>query len=65
MASIEELQKSIKVLEHKERYSKNQMEKRSLRQSIGKLQRELYILKHLNIKEKIDNEIKEENPFNE
>lgn len=32
---------SIKTLEHREKYSKNPMEKRQLRSQIGKLQREL------------------------
>ena len=45
--SVEELQKKIKDLEHKERYSKNQMEKRNLRQLIGKAQRELKMQKEI------------------
>jgi hypothetical protein len=32
-------------LEHKEKYSKNQMEKRKLRSQIGQLQRDLVIAK--------------------
>ena len=32
---------SIKTLEHREKYSKNPLEKRQLRSQIGKLQREL------------------------
>ena len=39
--SKEEILKAIKVLEHRERYSKNPLEKRQLRSQIGKLQREL------------------------
>lgn len=47
MSKVEELQKKIKDLEHRERYSKNQMEKRNLRQLIGRVQRELKIAKDL------------------
>ena len=39
--SKEEIIKTIKTLEHRERYSKNPLEKRQLRSQIGKLQREL------------------------
>ena len=39
--SKEEILKAIKTLEHRERYSKNPLEKRQLRSQIGKLQREL------------------------
>lgn len=45
MNKVEELQKKIKDLEHREKYSKNQMEKRTLRQTIGRVQRELVIAK--------------------
>ncbi len=47
MSKVEELQKKIKDLEHRERYSKNQMEKRNLRQLIGRVQGELKIAKDL------------------
>ena len=47
MTKVEELQKKIKDLEHREKYSKNQMEKRNLRQLIGKVQRELKIAKDI------------------
>lgn len=40
---VADLMKKIKDLEHKERYSKNQMEKRALRSQIGQLQRDLVI----------------------
>ncbi len=46
METIESLQKKIKDLEHRERYSKNQLEKRSIRSKIGELQRELTALKN-------------------
>ena len=36
-----ELRESIRNIEHREKYSKNPMEKRQLRSQIGKLQREL------------------------
>ena len=41
--SKEEILKAIKTLEHREKYSKNPLEKRQLRSQIGKLQRELKI----------------------
>jgi hypothetical protein len=47
MSKVEEIQKKIKDLEHKERYSKNQMEKRKLRSQIGQLQRDLVIAKKM------------------
>ena len=43
----EEIIKSIKILEHREKYSKNPLEKRQLRSQIGKLQRDLK--KYINI----------------
>lgn len=43
--SVKELENKIKDLEHRERYSKNQMEKRNLRSQIGQLQRDLVIAK--------------------
>lgn len=45
--SVESIQKKIKDLEHRERYSKNQMEKRNLRSQIGQLQRDLVLAKKL------------------
>ena len=47
---VAEITKKIKDLEHKEKYSKNQMEKRNLRSMIGKLQRDLVIAKKENKK---------------
>ena len=41
--SKEEIVKAINALEHREKYSKNPLEKRQLRSQIGKLQRELKI----------------------
>ena len=43
IVSKEEILKAIKTLEHREKYSKNPLEKRQLRSQIGKLQRELKI----------------------
>ncbi len=45
MNTVAEIQKKIKDLEHKEKYSKNPMEKRKLRSQIGQLQRDLAIAK--------------------
>ena len=45
---IESLQKKIKDLEHKERYSKNPLEKRAIRSQIGQLNRDLAALKKAN-----------------
>jgi hypothetical protein len=50
MSKVEEIQKKIKDLEHKEKYSKNQMEKRKLRSQIWQLQRDLVIAKKMEIK---------------
>lgn len=47
MKNVEELEKRIKDLEHKERYSKNQMEKRNIRSQIGQLQRDLVVAKKI------------------
>ena len=40
-AEEKNIKDSIKTLEHKEKYSKNPLEKRQLRSQIGKLQRKL------------------------
>lgn len=42
-AKSEQIKESIITLEHREKYSKNPLEKRQLRSQIGKLQRELAI----------------------
>ena len=47
LQTVESIQKKIKDLEHRERYSKNQMEKRNLRSQIGQLQRDLVIAKKM------------------
>lgn len=47
METVASLQKKIKDLEHREKYSKNQMEKRNLRSQIGQLQRDLVVAKKM------------------